>query len=137
MLPTVQYLPFGLYVEVVISADASNGDKFPFPYVPELQKHKCPGFAGYTAETAQFNPDGEVVISQNDSVFLFVTMKDNQANSFIDNIPYSLFCPVDYSQPIRSLGPARFIDMQSSYLQITNTLTQPQRVVVPFTFLYL
>lgn len=105
-----------------------------FPFVPELEGVPVYGMATFNNNQIAQSGKGETVISTTNSRSLYVTLKDDRAYSFVDNVPYNYFSGLQWSVPDRGFAGGVVIDLQSSYLSATASVQEPSAAVVVFFY---
>jgi hypothetical protein len=132
-----------IYVEIPLSAAVyEQGSKFNFPFVPELRKNPCRGFAVYSSEIITNNSpersNTEIAVSPSSVYSLFyLNLSDQESFAFIQNAPLSLFNTALNRQFYRTFDRDRYLDLESSFLVLSDQLTVLEPQIIIFSFKYL
>lgn len=137
MLQTLQTIPKAIYTDIhVPDSDIGPGDRLYFKDVPEIRKSLIAGFCTYDSAQVRRSPNGNSVINTSTVASFFVTIVDVNNDQFISDLPLNYFNPLRYQQVVRAFEPFRKINLESSYLTVSESLFLTS-ATIPFTFFYI
>lgn len=111
--------------------------KYKFDDIPNLSRNNIIlyGIEAYSAAQLVSTSDGSDVISAADSLGVTVTLKDNQNNEFIYQMPYTNLIRSNNGGFVILLEP-KVINLTDCYVQINNALALADGDKAVFNFYY-
>lgn len=113
-----------LVTSKIDSASPTIGRKYKFDDIPNLSRNNIIlyGIEAFTGDQLANAPDGSEIIAQSDSTAVIVTLKDNQNNEFVYQMPLYNLVRSQNGGFVILLEP-RIINLTDCYVQITSPIT--------------
>ena len=124
-------------VTATINGTPTVNRRYKFNDIPNLSRNNIIlyGIEAYSASQLVSTSDGSDVVSAADSLGLTVTLKDNQNNEFIYQMPYTNLIRSNNGGFVILLEP-KVINLTDCYVQINNTLSLADGDEAVFNFYY-
>jgi len=109
-------------VEAQVVGTPAVGRKYQFLQVPNLARNNVIlyGLEAFTADQLSVTPNNNTVIAAADQDQVVVTLRDNNKNEFLYQIPYYTLIRANNGGFIVMLKP-RIINLTDCYIQLTST----------------
>jgi len=124
-------------VEAQFVGTPAVGRKYQFLEVPNLARNNVIlyGIEAFTADQLSTTPNNNTVIAAADQDQVVVTLRDNNKNEFLYQIPYYTLIRANNGGFIVLLKP-RIINLTDCYVQLTNTTGVSTDEVACFNLYY-
>ena len=124
-------------VEAQVVGTPAVGRKYQFLEVPNLARNNVIlyGLEAFTADQLSTTPNNNTVIAAADQDQVVVTLRDNNKNEFLYQIPYYTLIRANNGGFIVLLKP-RIINLTDCYVQLTNTAGVSTDEVACFNLYY-
>lgn len=124
-------------VTAEISGTPTVGRKYKFDDIPNLSRNNIIlyGIEAFSATQLATSPDGSDVISAADSIYVLVTLKDNQNNEFVYQMPYYDLIRSNNGGFVVLLEP-KIINLTDCYVEITGAGALADGDKAVFNFYY-
>ena len=124
-------------VTATLNGTPTVNRRYKFDDIPNLSRNNIIlyGIEAYSADQLVSTDDGSDVIASADSLGITVTLKDNQNNEFIYQMPYYNLIRSNNGVFVILLEP-KIINLTDCYVQINNTLGLADGDKAVFNFYY-